>query len=230
MKVTRSDIYARVHKGLRKALFDLAYESGRADLSVATEWDALKSRAAEVFHFLDRHGAVEDNFQLPLLEAKIPGVSRQDSEEHEEVHRRIHELEEQIAAIDHMAPEDRTAEQDNLYLAINRFVGDYLTHMNREEVKMAPLFMEHCAEEELGGMLKSIIASNAPNDVMMMLRYTIPSIDPVERAGFLGGIRAAAPPPAFQAMMGVVRGVLAENEWERLQADLAVPADGPVAG
>jgi hypothetical protein len=219
--VSRSDLYTRIHKGLRKALFDLAHAAGRTDYGNEEEWTRLKAQTAEALYFLKRHGEIEDTFFLPLLESKIPGATARDTAEHEEVDRQIDEINDAVTRLDALAAEaDRREAGEEFYLLVNRFISDYLNHMHREESSMAPLYFAHCSEEELRTMLASIVAGNAPTDTMMMLRYTIPSIDPVERASFLGGIKQVAPAPAFAAMMNVVQGALHENDWERLQTDL----------
>lgn len=219
--VTHSDIYARIHKGLRKALFELAYNAGRTDYANPEEWAGLKAQAEFAFYFLTRHGEIEDTFQLPVLEASLPGSTQADMDEHVVIHGQLHDIEMEIARIDGLTSDaERRQAGEQLYLQINAFIAAYLPHMHREESKMAPLFLEHCDQQDLQKMLGSIIANTPPADVMKMLSLTIPANDPVERALFLGEIKQNAPPPAFEAMMGVVRNTLSESEWTRLQADL----------
>jgi len=220
--VTSADLYGRIHKGLRKTMFDLAYQAGRTDYTNTAEWESLKADTKMMIHFLNRHGDIEDTFLLPLLEAQVPGITKQDSEDHEEVHRQLHAIEEEMARIDSIeSADERRTIGESFYLMLNGFIADYLGHMHHEEVNTTPLFFEHCSDQDLLGALGKIIASNAPSDTMMMLQHTIPAIDPADRAYFLGNIRRSAPPPAFAAIMNTVQGVLNENEWTRLQADLA---------
>ncbi len=219
--ISRSDIYGRVHKGLRKAMFDLAYEAGKTDYTDPGEWARLKARTADVIHFLERHGYVEDTYQLPMIEAKVPGITQVDADEHEEVHRELEEIQGEMARIDMIdSPEERRAAGEDFYLMINRFISGYLQHMNREEVEQAPHFVEHCTPEDIQRMTAAIVAGNSPQETMLMLRYTIPAVDPVERASFLRHIRQTAPPPAFQAVMNLVEQVLSGNEWLRLNEDM----------
>lgn len=220
--VTRNDLYGRIHKGLRKTMFDLAYEAGRTNYADINEWENLKKQTNEMIHFLNRHGDIEDTFLLPLLESRLPGITQQDSEQHEEVHRQIHAIEEEMARIDAIESSDeRRNAGEGYYLLLNAFISDYLGHMHHEETNTAPLYFEHCSDQELLEMLGKIIASNTPTDTMLMLQHTVPAVDAVERASFLGAIRRNAPPPAFAAIMNAMQGVLNETEWTRLQADLA---------
>lgn len=218
---THTDIYGRVHKGLRKALFDMAYMAGRIDYADAGERAQLRKQANETLHFLLHHGHVEDTFVLPLLEESLPGITKHDVEDHVRIHDEVFGLQVALDAIQDCADaEECRRAGEEYYLKVNAFIADYLTHMHHEEVTMAPLFLEHCDREMLLGLHGKIAASSSPADAMVMLRYTIPAIDPADRAMFIGGIKKTAPAPAFEAAMQTIRGTLNDNEWTMLQAAL----------
>jgi hypothetical protein len=52
----RPDIYSKVHKGLRKALFDLSYTTGNTDFTNDESLVALAKLYHDVVKFLDEHG------------------------------------------------------------------------------------------------------------------------------------------------------------------------------
>jgi iron-sulfur cluster repair protein YtfE (RIC family) len=220
--ITISDIYARVHKGLRKALFELAYVAGRTDFTNAEALVRLKEQAREAIHFLRRHGYVEDTFQLPTLEARAPGATDHATEEHHRIEREIEEIEMALEKLTRIVSrEERRTAGEEFYLRLNSFISDYLRHMRHEEEMIAPLYLKHCTDEDLRGMMTSILANSPPADSLLMFRYTIPAIDPTERAAFLGKVKSAAPPQAFENAMKVIQGVLSEEEFTTLQTALA---------
>lgn len=215
--VARSDIFGRVHKGLRKALFDLAIIAGRTDYTNDGDMARLKAQAAETIYFLRRHGHVEDTFQLPLVVGKSSDLPKRISHDHEIVEERIAALEASLARLDAIASAAERAEAgEAFYFQVNSFIASYLLHMELEETEVAPLFFQHCSDQELREMLASIVANNSPSDSMLMLRYTIPSIDRAERASFLGMIKQTAPPQAFENVMKLVETLLSEEDWQSL--------------
>jgi hypothetical protein len=219
--IARYDIYSRVHKGLRKALFDFAYLAGRTEYADAAERARLKAQAAETIHFLIHHGHIEDSYHLQLLEASLPGSTEHDIHEHERIHDEVFGLQLALDAIEDCAtPEECRLAGEEYYLRVNAFIADYLTHMHHEEMTMAPLFIEHCTQEKLQAMIGSITANASPADAMIMLRYTVPAIDQAERAMFVGNIKQVAPAPAFEAVMQTIRPTLNDDEWTTLHTSL----------
>lgn len=219
--ITLSDIYARVHKGLRKALFDLAYSAGRTDYANDMELAALTEQTADVIAFLQRHAYVEDTFQLPALEARAPGSTGHYHEEHHRIEEEIDRLAAALYRIATIEPNGRMSAGERWYLQLNRFVANYLAHMDLEETSTGPLFLEYCSDDDLSRLFATIMANSAPSDSFLMLKYTIPAIDHDERAGFLGNIRRNAPPAAFEKVMQLSRSILSDSDWQRLQTALA---------
>jgi hypothetical protein len=68
------------------------------------------------------------------------------------------------------------------------------------------------------------VASIAPQDMMALLGWFMPALSAPERAGMLGGMRASAPAPAFEAALAIARQRLAPAEMQRLSADLGLAA------
>ena len=73
----RPDVFKGVHKGLRKALFELAVQAGATDPVRADEVAALAAKAKEVFRFGEHHALNEDRFLEPEMAAKaMPEANR----------------------------------------------------------------------------------------------------------------------------------------------------------
>jgi hypothetical protein len=50
----------------------------------------------------------------------------------------------------------------------------------------------------------------------------VPFMNPAERLALLDGIRAKAPPPAFQAILDTVQPHLTQGEWAKLARGLGL--------
>jgi hypothetical protein len=219
--VAKSDLFGRVHKGLRKSLFDLAYRAGRTDFTNTDDVDLLKAQAGETLYFLRKHGHIEDTYMLPLVAGKGSDLVEKLTGEHVEIEQQIEDLEAAVARFGEIGSnEERIAAGEAFYFKVNSFIAGYLLHMEEEETVVAPLFFQHCTDAELQQMHQSIIANNSPSDSMLMLKYSIPAIDACERASFLGSIRGSVPPPAFEAIMNLIGSILDAGEHRKLVAAL----------
>lgn len=214
----RPDIYSKVHKGLRKALFDLSYTTGNTDFTNDESLVALAKLYHDVVKFLDEHGKNEELYQLPLLESKIPGSVKHDKLEHEIIERKINLLNRSFNNLISSSNGDRKLKGEVFYHLLNEFISDYLNHMRDEELETAKLFYEHCTDEEISSALKKIVANMMPQDMMLMLKYMIPAINDNERFELLKGIKTNAPQPAFNAIMILTQSLLSANDWEHLHS------------
>jgi hypothetical protein len=213
----RPDIYSKVHKGLRKALFDLSYTTGNTDFANDESLVALAKLYHDVVKFLHEHEKNEELYQLPLLERKIPGSVKQDNLEHEIIEKKINLLNRSFNNLISSSNGDRKLKGEVFYHLLNEFISDYLNHMRDEELETARLFYEHCTDEEINSVFKKIVANMMPQNMMLMLKYMIPAINEYERVELLKGIKANALQPAFNAIMILTQSLLSANDWEHLQ-------------
>lgn len=213
---TRVDIYSKVHKGLRKALFELSYAAGRTDYRNDEEIISLAKLFNEVVHFLEQHGRNEDLYQLPLLEMKNPGSTKHDDEAHRKIEKQIERLKQNFNNLVSSIPKERSLKGEVFYHLFNEFISTYLIHMQDEELYTAKLFHELCTDEELNSAFEKIVSNTSPQDMMLMLRYMIPAINRMERIELMVGIKKNAPQPAFNAIMILAQSILSIEEWEYL--------------
>lgn len=217
---SRPDIYSKVHKGLRKALFDLSYAAGNTDYHIDESIISLAKQFNEVIKFLEEHIRNEKLYQLPLLESKLPGATNHDNHEHDLIEKKLKILKRSfnnlISAVNH----ERKLKGEVYYHLLNEFVADYLNHMGEEEIGTAKLFYEHCTDGEIISSFKKILANTPPQDMMMMLKYMIPAISHVERIELFMGLKQNAPQPAFNAVMVLAQSLLTVQEWENLKREI----------
>ncbi len=171
--------------------------------------------------FLNEHAHNEETYQLPLLEAKVPGSTRHDHKEHERIDAMVLALEREMDLLTATPSSHRPERGDVFYHTVNDFISDYLVHMREEEFETTRLFYQHCTDDELRGALKQIMANMSPGVQQMTSRYILAAITPGERLEILNGVRAAAPPHVLNGMLGIARDVLSVGEYEVLAEELA---------
>lgn len=97
--------------------------------------------------------------------------------------------------------------------------------MAEEETTTLALLHRHFTDAELQEIEGAIVAAHPPEKLMSTLTLMIPAMNMTERVGFLRGIRASAPPEAFEAVLSnAARPSLAPQEWQRLEEQLRLAA------
>jgi hemerythrin-like domain-containing protein len=214
----RVDVFVNVHKGLRRGLLGLSLRIGNLDWSDAEEVKAAGAEFATLLHFLREHAENEDQVQVPFLEQKAPGTTRKMRDDHERIEKELDRLERDWENIS--KNEDPAEAGYRFYLAYNRFLSEYLAHMDLEEREITEAVYRHFTDEEIGLEFKKIIARTSPQDMGMMLGYMIPGMNHSERSVFLSNLKMAAPPEVFGKVKGLAQKVLAPKDWEKLSVRL----------
>jgi hypothetical protein len=202
----RADVFTGVHKGLRKALFGLALQAGAADAGSAEEMGGLAGKAREVFHFLEHHALNEDRFLVPMMEGKAMPHGAEMRYDHGVLEEALKDLRARASALARSP-----ASLHGFYLALNRFIADYLRHIDEEETVVMPALHEALTDEDLAGFSRQSVAATAPQDQAMMLSHMFPAMSPQELKGFFDGVRKGAPAHVIAHLEGIAERVLGER-------------------
>ena len=178
----RADLFGRIHKAIRKSMFDTALAAGRANFNNPGDVAGLNSRLTEMISFLEGHAQVEDMLLLPALEAKLPGATAHTTEAHHGIEDTLVDLR---AAFDTAVAAERSeAERVELgeafYLALNNFVGMYLGHMHMEETVLAPVFWQHLTNEEIEEATARIASVIPMEKMKLAMRYMFAATNSAE--------------------------------------------------
>lgn len=214
----RADVFVGVHKGLRRGLLALSNSLGNLDWSDAEEIKAVGAEFSNMIHFLREHAENENLVQMPPLEERSPGATRQMAEDHDRLEKVIDRLEADWKKA--TASPDSHAEGYRLYRSFNRFLSDYLAHMDMEEGEVTETVYRHFTDPEIGAMVGKIVGRISPQDMAMMLRYILPGMNDAERGVFLLNLKAGAPPQVFTNVQGLAQAVLHPKDWQKLSAQL----------
>lgn len=224
-QASRYDFYRPVHKGLRRTMFALLDRLGSGNLNDAAQRDALLGEMRVLLDVCTHHIKHENTFIHPALEERAKEASQRTAREHEEHSKELAELQGLIAELEKAAESARPLLAHRLYLAFSRFVGENLNHMADEEQVVLDKLHAHFTDEELMALEGRILAGIAPDLMMTFMRMMIPAMNREERVLLLGGMKQAAPPEAFNAVMQVAaRPNLSPADWQDLSQRLGSPS------
>jgi hypothetical protein len=225
----RVDLYAGIHKAMRALMADTLLALGRMDTEDDLETAQTCHRVMELLDFCRSHLLHENEFVHPAIEARSPGASELVAHEHEEHEQAITALGVAVAGLLAGPRAHRAMAGLDLYRRLALFVAHNLEHMHVEETAHNAVLWSRHTDAELLGIHNALVAALAPAEMMYVLRWMVPFMNPAERLGMLGDMQRQAPPQAFQAALDVVQPHLTSNEWAKLARDLGLaPAPGLV--
>jgi hypothetical protein len=219
----RLDLYAGIHKALRALMADTLLAVGRMDPTDDAEVTQVEQRVLQLLGLCGGHLAHENAFVHPALEARAPGASDRIAHEHDEHTRHIAQLAELVAHLRAAGPQQRHATALGLYRALALFIAENFQHMHVEETAHNAVLWARYTDAELLAIHDALVASIPPNEMMAVVRWLVPFMNPMERFHMLADMRAKAPAPAFAAVLELARPHLTDREWTKLARALELP-------
>lgn len=218
----RFDMYTGIHKALRAFMADTLLAVGRMDPADPQDLADGTERVLQLLGFCGAHLQHENEFVHAAIEARAPGASERIRHEHEEHVREIAQLADQVAQVRLAAPAQRFAAAQALYRALSLFIAANLQHMHVEETAHNAVLWARYTDAELVAIHDALVASIPPDDTMAIVRWLVPSMNPMERAMMLADMRAKAPAEAFAAVIATARPHLSQKDWGKLSAALGI--------
>lgn len=217
----RFNIYAGIHKAVRAFLCHTLARVATLDIEdrQATA-DAMK-QVRDMLDFCTDHIAHEERFVHAAMERRQPGSSAGTADDHLHHARAVASIRAGGMALEQGAPEDRPAAWNRLQRELAVFVGENLLHMDTEENANNAVLQACYSDQELLALHDDILAALTPLEMATSTRWILIGSSPAEREQLMAGMRAEAPPAAFEAMLGLARDSLAPHDWNRLAAALA---------
>jgi hypothetical protein len=207
------EVFVTVHKGLRRGLLEHSLRLSGLDWSNEREVKAAGEDFTNLLRFLRLHGNDEDRVQFPLAATKDPESVLKSQEDHRRLEHELNLLEiywEEVSA----HPEKNLG--NDFYRTYNRYLSDYLHHMDREEGEVTDSLHRHYTDTELDAEFSRMVEGISSKDMGMMLGYILPSMNPKERRDFLSKLKRNGPPPVFEQVKELAQRILPQNEWENL--------------
>lgn len=209
------NIYGFPHKGIRIALGQLSKLSGTTDYTSAQSVSKLHALTNEVVTILDLHLHSEESVVLPALEAKIPGSSDENLEEHAALDKQEKEM---AALMDKIAADPDPASGVAFYEAVNDFISKYFAHMAMEESDINQIIWANFNDEEIMSWHGQIMSTLTPDQIMLWFKYIVPALNPMERQIILGGFKANAPQEFYSAVLNMLAGYLPSEDHAQIVA------------
>lgn len=217
----RLDLYTPIHKAIRHFMTDTLLRVGRMDVNDAEEVEATLGQLDTLMSQCVAHLDHENSFIHAAIEARRPGASHRIAEEHLDHLESIDALRADTAQLRRARADDRAAAALRLYRHLALFVAENLQHMHIEETANNAALWAHYTDEELVAIHDRLLASIAPAEMMLGLRWMVPALTPQQRAGMFGEMKAGAPAEVFNAVVDTVRPHLAARDWSKLASALA---------
>lgn len=220
----RFDMYGTIHKALRAFMADTLLAVGRMDVDDEPELVRTLQRVFDLLEFCHHHVQHENGFVHPAMEGREPGSSARIGAEHDEHLAHITRLSAMAGGVLRVLPNARPAAAMALYHALSAFVAHNFEHMLQEELEHNAVLQARYSDPELLEIHGALVASIAPADMMVVMRWMVPFMNPAERTMVLADMQAHAPAPAFEAVLDTVRPHLDEAEWAKLTRSLGLAA------
>jgi hypothetical protein len=186
--MSRDDFFTQIHKGLRKALFDLTIAAGATNWADRVAVEELMAAWTPLHELLLSHSVHEDEHFFPLAESKRPGSTRDRGGEHAMLDALLDSTDEVVR---HAAATSDSSDGLAAYRALARFVGAYLPHLDQEETVVMPVIWATTTDEELARTRSRFMASVPPDQLTLSAQLMLAALDPVERADLERRIAAA---------------------------------------
>ena len=215
----RADLYGSIHKAIRARLFDLCVELARCNFANRGDANIALETYRRTVGFLREHHEHEDRFIEPILAPIGKDLVTTLAAQHATADAALGELDVLAAALEQ--PGDPRAAGAALLARYQRFLIDYLQHMAHEEHVAMPALLERYSDAELNAVRGRVQASIPLPRFQEWLAIMLPALNFDERLGMLAGMKAAAPPPVFEAASNVAARVLGTTQWDALRAQLA---------
>ncbi|WP_367066402.1 hypothetical protein [Oryzisolibacter sp. LB2S] len=212
----RMDMYAFIHKALRAYMSDTLAGLGRMDADDDLELNQTCARVLQLLEFCRSHLAHENDFIHPALERHMPGSAARVAQEHEAHVQAIDALAQATAQLMGCVRERRAQVAHALYGQLALFVAHNFEHMQYEETAHNAVLWAHYSDAELAAIHDALVASIAPDEMLVVMRWMLPFMAPAERAMMLADMRRSAPPQAVDAALSVARPHLSQREWDKL--------------
>lgn len=206
----RINIYGFPHKGIRNALGQLSIKVGSLNINNEDQINEVIAQADEISELLKLHLHSEEAHVLPPVEAKVPGSTEHNHDDHEAMAALEHEMVEKI----HQIKQQRTvASVTAAYDKVNEFIKEYFRHMEEEEVDLNKVIWQHFEDQEIMGWQGKILSEFTPEQFFKWFKYIIPALHPHEQEIMLGGFKQNAPQEAYNHTIQGLKPYVSEGQY-----------------
>jgi hypothetical protein len=193
------NIFAGIHKAIRRGLADLLGQLGTTDFDNASALGHLGDGLESLLAFCEDHLAHEETVARPACGNRL--VPEAFDRGHPQHLRFIAEIRALFRAVQASSKQERPGLAHALYLHFSVFMADCLEHMAEEERVLLPLMLKALGEKEVLAIRERILASMAPAALAEAAGRMLSACNATEQRQLLLGILAKAPRAAAVALV-----------------------------
>lgn len=216
------DLYRDIHKGIRAELFAVTMTAASIDPVNRADRAALAAHVASIRGVLESHAEHEDVVIEPVLLEHAPTLAELVAADHERFEPQFARVSEAAAEFVGVADADARRLGHLLHLDLAAFTSAYLAHQDCEERVVMPTIERAIGPDGCGALHAAIVGSIPPDEMARSLAFMLPAMNVEDRVEMLSGIRMAAPPEVFTAVVDLARSVLASPDAAALTARMGL--------
>lgn len=187
------NIFAGIHKAIRKGLGDILHQLGATDFEDTAEVTRVGEALESLLAFCEVHLEHEEKVVRPACGDRL--VPEAFDRGHPQHLRFIAELRALFRAVTSSSAKHRTTIAHALYLHFSVFMADCLEHMAEEERVLLPLMLKALGDKDVLAIRERILASLGPAEMAESARRMLAAGNPREQHELVSGILAKAPRP-----------------------------------
>ena len=208
------NIFAGIHKAIRRGLGDLLHQLGSTDFQQVGEVAHLSQSLESLLIFCEDHLQHEEKVVRPACGDRL--VPEAFDHGHPKHLRFIAEIRALFRAVRASSPKHRPTLAHALYLHFSVFMADCLEHMAEEERVLLPLMLKALGDKEVLAIRERILASLGPAEMAESARRMLAAGNPSEQHELILGILAKAPRAVATELVQSTRGELDDAAVARL--------------
>ena len=209
------DLYRVAHKAMRRDLFEVSASIAATDFSSSSSVTELCDRFAGLVASMGHHAELEDGELHPLVREAGSSVLASIESEHELLDAELEALAGLLEGLPIGDDDDVWDRAHEFYLRFNRFVADYLRHIDLEERELMPVLassvdadhLDQLAEGDYRGPLEMLVGA---------MGNMMPLFNVADRRQVVADIAAVRTSREFEVVADAGRAALGEAEWARL--------------
>lgn len=218
----RIDFYTHVHKEQRNHMFELGTNLSLVNALDSQSLLSVEGKLKNLLGELRLHVHHEETFVHPLLHKKVPTSAKSLEQEHSELELTLDKIEEGFNYLIDLESTHPKIEAQfiEFYRFYNRFIIDYLTHINEEEYVMQNLW-EISSHEELLSVIIAFQTYDKIENGRTLLSNHLPNMSIDERILMFRTMQLMAPQEVFKSACSLTQDILGPANWDLISKQLA---------
>lgn len=220
----RYDMYAFIHKALRKAMGECLVALGNVDTLDNDEFDRVVDQAQMLLQICLGHVEHENDFIHTAMEARRPGSSHNIANQHDDHEQHIAHLSAELQRIRQMPALRRAEPLHACYREFALWVADNFVHMEQEERDHNAVLWACYSDDEIRAIEQALVAhhnaSGSPS-IAVIQTQLMAALSPTQRADLLCAARTQMPATLFDALVTNLATVLSTDHHAKLLKSLA---------